>query len=124
MKQAYNQQEKDIILNRYLCDETDMEIYKNTEISRTTLYSWIHAYNQSKKSKILNIADYKKLKQHCEKLENIIKILKTAGCTINAPLKTKYEVIKNMPTLSAIMFWTLIVRIKKIFLFAFHLSIF
>lgn len=96
MKRSYNQQEKDTVLNRYFCGETIMKIHRDTGISRTTLYSWIHTYNKSKNSKILNIADYVKLKQHCEKLENIIKILKTAGCTVDAPLKTRYEVIKNM----------------------------
>lgn len=96
MKLRYTQQEKDIVLNRYICGETIMSLHKSTDISRTTLYNWIQTYNKSKTSKVLNVSDYAKLKRHCEKLENIIKILKTAGCTVDAPLKTRYEVIKNM----------------------------
>lgn len=65
MKQTYNQQEKDTILNRYLCGETIMAIHKDTDISRRTLYRWIQIYNKSKKSKTLNISDYAKLKHHC-----------------------------------------------------------
>ena len=33
---------------------------------------------------------------HCEKLENIIKILKTCGCTADAPLHQRYEIIKEL----------------------------
>lgn len=72
-----------------------MSIHKSTGISRTTLYNWISVYNASKK-RPLNIADYNKLKMHCKKLDNIITILKSAGCTVDAPLKTRYAVIKNL----------------------------
>lgn len=95
MNQIYTQEEKEKIIHKHLCGECIMSIHKSTGISRTTLYSWINDYKASK-NKPLNISDYNKLKMHCEKLENIIKILKTAGCTVDAPLKTRYEVIKNM----------------------------
>lgn len=79
----------------YLCGESVMSIHNSTGISRTTLYNWINAYNSSQK-KPINMADYNKLKMHCDKLEKIVAILKSAGCTVDAPLRTRYEVIKNM----------------------------
>ncbi len=39
---------------------------------------------------------------HCEKLENIIQILKTCGCTVDAPLKQRYEVIKELSSVYSI----------------------
>ncbi|MBP3360041.1 MAG: hypothetical protein J6N52_04240 [Clostridia bacterium] len=42
------------------------------------------------------MADYNKLKKHREKLERMVAILKSAGCTVDAQLKTRYAVIKNM----------------------------
>ena len=95
MKKFYTKEKKDSIVNMYLCGESIISIHNQTGISRTTLYSWINAYKVNQK-KPLNIADYNKLKMHCDKLENIIAILKSAGCTVDAPLKTRYEVIKNM----------------------------
>ena len=95
MNQIYTQEEKEKIINEYLHGKSIMAIPKSTGVSRTTLYSWINDYKASK-NKPLNISDYNKLKMHCEKLENIILILKSAGCTVDAPLKTRYEVIKNM----------------------------
>lgn len=39
---------------------------------------------------------------HCEKLENIIKILKTCGCTVDAPLHQRYEIIKELSSVYSI----------------------
>ena len=95
MKQMYNQESRENAINMYLCGESIMSIHNSTGISRTTLYDWINDYNSSQK-KPINMADYNKLKMHCEKLERMVAILKSAGCTVDAPLKTRYEVIKNM----------------------------
>lgn len=95
MKHVYKQEVRENAINMYLYGDSIMSIHRNTGISRTTLYAWINAYNSSKK-KPINMADYNKLKMHCEKLERMIAILKSAGCTVDAPLKVRYEVIKNM----------------------------
>lgn len=39
---------------------------------------------------------------HCEKLENIIQILKTCGCTVDAPLHQRYEIIKEFSSVYSI----------------------
>ena len=94
MKNIYTQETRTNVINMYLQGESVTSIHNSTGISRTTLYNWINTY--SAKNKLLNVSDYNKLKMHCEKLEKIIEILKSAGCTVDAPLKTRYEVIKNM----------------------------
>ena len=58
--------------------------------------------NSNKKFKPLNRNDYNKLKMHCEKLENIIQILKTCACTVDAPLKQRCEVIKELSSVYSI----------------------
>lgn len=95
MKQVYNQEIRKDVINMYLCGDSIMSIHRNTGISRTTLYAWINSYHSSRK-KLINMADYNKLKMHCKKLERMVAILKSAGCSVDAPLKTRYEVIKNM----------------------------
>ena len=39
---------------------------------------------------------------HCEKLENIIQILKICGCTVDAPLIQRYGVIKELSPIYSI----------------------
>jgi transposase InsO family protein/transposase-like protein len=97
MNKHYTQDEKELILNQYLCGDTITDIHRRSGISRSTLHNWINAYNEnSNVRKPINMGDYNKLKSHCAKLENIISILKSAGCTVNAPLKERYAVIKEM----------------------------
>lgn len=95
MKQIYTQEKRDSVINMYLCRESVLSIHNSTVICRTTLYNWIKNYKPDKK-KSFNMADYNKLKMYCKKLEDMISIIKSAGCTVDAPLKTRYEVIKNM----------------------------
>lgn len=97
MRKAYTAELRDRIIMRYAEGETITSIHKTTGISRSTLYIWINEHNATNgKTKLLNLGNYNKLKSHCEKLENIIKILKTCGCPIDAPLIRKYEVIKEL----------------------------
>ena len=97
MRKTYTVELKNKIIMRYAEGETITSIHKTTGISRSTLYIWINEHNATKgKTKLLNLGNYNKLKSHCEKLENIIKILKTCGCPIDAPLLRKYEVIKEL----------------------------
>lgn len=97
MKRSYTQKQRDEIINCYLSGENVTSIHRRTNIARSTIYAWIEKHNSANKSgKPLDKGDYNKLKMHCEKLENIIKILKTCGCPVDAPLCRRYEVIKEL----------------------------
>lgn len=87
----------------HLNGESIMSIHQATGIARSTIYNWINNRNSdAKDSKPLNKGAYNKLKMHCEKLENIIQILKTCGCTVDAPLHQRNEVIKELSSVYSI----------------------
>lgn len=102
MRKSYSKQDKEKIITQYESGISITSIHDSTGIARSTLYNWINEHNSSKKVKPLNRRDYIKLKMHCEKLENIIQILKTCGCTVDAPLKQRYEVIKELSSVYSI----------------------
>ena len=103
MKKTYSQKEKEQIIKQYESGISITSIHQVTGIARSTLYKWVNEYNASTNSKkTLTLYDYQKLKMHCEKLENIIKILKTCGCTVDAPLHQRYEIIKELSSVYSI----------------------
>lgn len=102
MKKSYSKQEKERIITQYESGVSITSIYNSTGIARSTLHNWINEYNSKKDTKPLNRGDYNKLKMHCEKLENMIQILKICGCTVDAPLSQRYEVIKELSSVYSI----------------------
>lgn len=102
MKKSYSKQDKEKIITQYESGVSITSIHNSTGIARSTLYDWINEYNSRKDTKSLNRGDYNKLKMHCEKLENIIQILKICGCTVDAPLSQRYEVIKELSSVYSI----------------------
>ncbi len=102
MKKSYSKQDKEKIITQYESGVSITSIHNSTVIARSTLYDWINEYNSRKDTKPLNRGDYNKLKMHCEKLENIIQILKICGCTVDAPLSQRYEVIKELSSVYSI----------------------
>ena len=102
MRKSYSKQDKENIIKQYESGVSITSMHNSTGIARSTLYNWINEHNSSKKVKPLDRRDYIKLKMHCEKLENIIQILKTCGCTVDAPLKQRYEVIKELSSVYSI----------------------
>ena len=102
MKKSYSKQDKEKIITQYESGVSITSIYNSTGIARSTLHNWINEYNSKKDTKPLNRGDYNKLKMHCEKLENIIQILKICGCTVDAPLSQRYEVIKGLSSVYSI----------------------
>ena len=96
MKKSYSKQEKEKIIMQHESGVSITSIHNSTGIARSTLYSWINGLRSDTSDKPLNRGDYNKLKMHCEKLENMIRILKTCGCSVDAPLSQRYEVIKDL----------------------------
>lgn len=102
MKKSYSKQDKEEIITQYESGVSITSIYNSTGIARSTLHNWINEHNSRKDTKPLNRGDYNKLKMHCEKLENMIQILKICGCTVEAPLSQRYEVIKELSSVYSI----------------------
>lgn len=102
MKKSYSKQEKERIIKQHESGISITSIHNSTRIARSTLYNWINEHNSRKDTKPLNRGDYNKLKMHCEKLENMIQILKICGCTVEAPLSQRYEVIKELSSVYSI----------------------
>ena len=102
MRKSYSKQEKERIITQYESGVSITSIHNSIGIARSTLYNWINEYNLRKDTKPLNRSDYNKLKMHCEKLENMIQILKICGCTVDAPLSQRYEVIKELSSVYSI----------------------
>ena len=96
MKKSYSKQDKEKIITQYESGASISSIHNSTGIARSTLHKWINEHNLNITDKPLNRGDYNKLKMHCEKLENMLQILKTCGCSVDAPLSQKYEVIKEL----------------------------
>ena len=102
MKKSYSKQEKEKIIKQYESGASITSIHNSTGIARSTLYSWINEPRSGDTDKPLNRGDYNNLKLHCEKLENMIQILKTCGCSVDAPLSQRYKVIKDLSSVYSI----------------------
>jgi len=91
----YTEKDKNEVIIRYESGQTIALISKETGISRGTIYSWL---KQSKKEKLkpINMHTFNLMKQKCERLTQMVEILKTAPCTVNSPRIEKYEAIKEL----------------------------
>lgn len=102
MKKSYSKQEKEEVIKQLQCGASITTVHNTTGIARSTLYNWINRNKSDITDKPLNKGDYNRLKAHCEKLENIIQILKTCGCHVDAPLHQRYEAIKELSSVYSI----------------------
>ena len=92
---SYDEATKRSVIERFRKGESVLHISKTTGISRPTIYSWIKDKND-KSEQIVNMGDYRKLQSHCIKLENMVTILKTCGCSVYEPLQKRYDVITEL----------------------------
>lgn len=67
-------------------------------IPRSTIYAWIKKYKEADKTRIATVAKKspKQLEQKIVRLENIIKVLKTCECSVDAPLIDRLNAIEKM----------------------------
>lgn len=92
MKNIYALEQKQAVVDRYISGESATSILADTGIPKSTFYSWLRAYQDDQsagKRKVVNIRNFNLLKNKAARLEGIIKILKTAPCTPQAPLKQR-----------------------------------
>lgn len=97
MKKYYSDETKNQIVQEFINGKSVSEIHAKTGISRSTIYSWIEIQKETfTKAKKINLRDYRELVAKCERQQKIIDILKESPCTVSAPLRERYEVIKSL----------------------------
>lgn len=91
-----------MMVERYMDGETVEGIAKDAGVTTGTIYRWIRDVRveqaASEKGERIPLTQkmYNQLKEHVEKLEGIITILKIAGCTVDAPLDVKLSVLERL----------------------------
>lgn len=97
MKKYYSDETKNQTVQEFINGKSVSEIHAKTGISRSTIYSWIETQKETfTKAKKINLRDYRELVAKCERQQKIIDILKESPCTVSAPLRERYEVIKSL----------------------------
>lgn len=94
----YSNEVKENALNLYFSGNNISSISKTTGVSRTTIYSWITERERQyySKEKSINLREYNNLKRKCERLSQMVEILKIADCNSSTSLAEKCEIIKAM----------------------------
>ena len=98
MRKNYTKEFKSEVIERFAHGETITAISKTTGLSRGTIYKWLDnaQSEENKKRKPLNLRAFHDLNQKCKRQEMIIDILKSSPCSTTAPLKERYQVIKDL----------------------------
>lgn len=98
MRQKYTQMQKDDVIKCYLSGEKVMSIHNRTNISRSTIYTWINEYyhNHKVKEHAINLKDFNDLSRKYERSQIIIKILQTAPCLATASIDDKFSAVEAM----------------------------
>lgn len=87
---AYTAEVKATVLHRLAKGTPVKELCRAYNIPRSTLYRWSRDLESSNMtSEVPSPKNYEALQQQVKKLENIISVLKSAKCTVHAPLKEK-----------------------------------
>lgn len=90
--------EKQPLVSRYFGGETVSAICTETGIPKSTLYTWIQQYQPTKtrSGRVITPKDYDSLLRRCEKQEQMIAVLKSAGCVASAPLQEKLNALEKL----------------------------
>lgn len=89
----YTAEQKRKLVLRYPNGESVSDICTQTDIARSTLYSWLKPYQTTitEAGMVVTPKEFVYLKKRVEKLEGIIQVLKSVDCTISAPLQDKLK---------------------------------
>lgn len=97
MKKYYSDETKNQTVQEFINGKSVSKIHAETGISRSTIYSWIESQKEKfTKADKINLRDYRELIAKCERQQKIIDILKESPCTVSAPLRERYKVIKSL----------------------------
>ena len=101
MNKQHSQNQKQDIINRYFSGEGVTTLSEETGVSRSTIYNWLKVERQLREKKAaekeaVNFKSYSQLKEHVERLEGMLVILKTCGCAPHDPLPIKLKVFERL----------------------------
>lgn len=101
MSKQHSQSQKQDIINRYFSGEGVTTLSDETGVSRSTIYSWVKLERELREKKAaekeaVNFKSYSQLKEHAERLEGMLTILKTCGCAPHDPLAVKLKVSEQL----------------------------
>lgn len=89
---SYPEEVKQQVIKRLLSGEPSVSILADTGIPKSTFYNWVRTYQEKPKDsrqKIVNVRNFHLLENKVARLEGIIEILKSADCTVTAPLRQR-----------------------------------
>lgn len=97
MRKNYSEGQRQEIVKQYFDGKRVEVIVDETGVSRSSIYSWIKAEKQIQEDKriekeAVSTKSYNQLKEHAERLEGMLTILKTCGCAPHDPLPVKLKV--------------------------------
>lgn len=98
MHNKYCESKKKDIVQQYLHGQRVKLLQVKYNIPRSTIYSWMKKYKKLKSTGHSSISyqDYYNLKRRADKLEEMISVIKQAGCGLAAPLKEKLAAIESL----------------------------
>lgn len=93
----YSSSFKHQILSRYQSGEGITSITKSSGIARSTIYRWLGENHPTQiKNNLYSPRDIQALERKITKQEKIITILKSAPCTVHAPLKERLNALEQL----------------------------
>lgn len=94
----YTSEQKQDVISRYANGESVSVIVADSQIPRSTIYSWIKANQNSDngKKKEVNSRNFHALEKKVARLESIVEILQNIDCTANSPLDIKLNTLEEL----------------------------
>jgi putative transposase len=98
MKAKLSTEQKQKLVKKYYDGESVSVICLQSGVVRSTFYTWLKPHKTSPTEASLDIcaADHARMRKHCIKLENMIKVLQSVKCTASSPLKEKLEELSKL----------------------------
>ena len=89
---TYTQKEKQAVIDRVISGEPSAHILADTDIPKSTFYSWVRIYREEQNAankRTVDIRNFHLLENKVTRLESIVEILKSATCTPKSPLRQR-----------------------------------
>ena len=98
MNLKYSNTERLDIVNRYDNGESVASIISDTGIPRSTTYAWIKQQHEKQRNRKTELThkNFRLLENRVKRLQGIIEILKTAGCSPNDSLDIKLSALESL----------------------------
>ena len=98
MHQKYSPERIKTIVNQYTKGQAVALLCAEHNVPRSTIYFWIKQYQMLESTTDVNISylDYHKLKRRVEKLEERLKVIRAAECSLSAPLQEKLKALEKL----------------------------